>query len=105
MMRHRSSRQVNRGRLRNKWKRKIRKISEINAKLESMKKETDVANILVRDMKKKSEEIKWKKKGKFKRLQGKCYIQTTDQGDARYSKLVFFGKRKDKMELKACSKI
>ena len=58
MMRHRSSRQVNRGRLRNKWKRKIRKISEINAKLESMKKETDVANILVRDMKKKSEEIK-----------------------------------------------
>ena len=70
-----------------------------------MKKETDVANILVRDMKKKSEEIKWKKKGKFKRLQGKCYIQTTDQGDARYSKLVFLGKRKDEMELKACSKI
>ena len=33
-----------------------------------MKKETDVAKILVRDMKKKSKEIKWEKKGKFKRL-------------------------------------
>lgn len=56
-------------------------------------------------MKKKSKEIKWGKKGKFKRLQGKCYIQNTDQGDAQYRKLVFLGKRKDKMELKAFSKI
>lgn len=40
---------------------KNQKSSEINAKLESMQKEIDVAKILVRDMKKKSKEIKWKK--------------------------------------------
>lgn len=71
----------------------------------SEKKETDVAKILVRDMKKKSEEIKWKKRERLKDYREKCYIQNTDQRDAQYRKLVFLGKRKDEMELKAFSKI
>ena len=71
----------------------------------SEKKKTDVAKILVRDMKKKSEEIKWKKREYLKDYGEKCYIQNTDQRDAQYRKLVFLGKRKDEMELKAFSKI